>query len=117
MEEGNETAAWAAVDGDTGSEGKRRRRYFVSLIDESIYKKGVFQRLRRRHKVRVVGGSLLFRILEGCAGRGGMVSSGVHPKLQRPMLMVLGAIGWTAGSRERQPFFCVRACVCVFVFF
>ncbi|CAN0464510.1 unnamed protein product, partial [Ectocarpus sp. 12 AP-2014] len=27
-------------------------RYFVSLIDESIYKKGVFQRLRRRHKVR-----------------------------------------------------------------
>ena len=28
-----------------------RRRYFVSLIDEDVYKKGVFQRLRRRHKV------------------------------------------------------------------
>lgn len=42
-----------AVDGeDAGSD--RRRRYFVSLIDESIYKKGVFQRLRRRHKVRAV---------------------------------------------------------------
>lgn len=36
------------IDGDPGA----RRRYFVSLIDESIYKKGVFQRLRRRHKVR-----------------------------------------------------------------
>lgn len=32
--------------------GEARRRYFVSLIDESIYKKGVFQRLSRWHKVR-----------------------------------------------------------------
>lgn len=34
-----------------GGLGSRKRRYFVSLIDESIYRKGVFQRLRRRHKV------------------------------------------------------------------
>lgn len=34
-----------------------RRRYFVSLIDEGVYKKGVFQRLRRRYKVSA--GSLL----------------------------------------------------------
>lgn len=39
---------------DTGKGGDSRRRYFVSLIDESIYKKGVFQRLRRRHKVRTL---------------------------------------------------------------
>ncbi|CAM9735002.1 unnamed protein product [Ascophyllum nodosum] len=31
-----------------------RRRYFVSLIDEDVYKKGVFQRLRRRHKAVVM---------------------------------------------------------------
>jgi len=42
-------AGMAAQEEDMGS---GRRRYFVSLIDESIYKKGVFQRLRRRHKVR-----------------------------------------------------------------
>lgn len=52
VEESNETVAAGTIDGDAGSERRRRRRYFVSLIDESIYKKGVFQRLRRRHKVR-----------------------------------------------------------------
>lgn len=34
-----------------------RRRYFVSLIDEGVYKKGVFQRMRKRQKVGVVGGA------------------------------------------------------------
>lgn len=34
-----------------GDDGVLRKRYFVSLIDESVYKKGVFQRMRRRHKV------------------------------------------------------------------
>lgn len=38
--------------GEPAAEHGPRRRYFVSLIDESVYKKGVFQRLRRRHKVR-----------------------------------------------------------------
>lgn len=58
MEDSDDTAALGGaaagtVDAAAGSErGERRRRYFVSLIDESIYKKGVFQRLRRRHKVR-----------------------------------------------------------------
>lgn len=47
-EEGN----GACGDGGGGDgSGDSRRRYFVSLIDEGIYKKGVFQRLRRRHKV------------------------------------------------------------------
>lgn len=31
-----------------------RRRYFVSLMDESIYRKGVFKRLRKRHKAKVL---------------------------------------------------------------
>lgn len=43
------------LDGEDGNAeeegGTSRRRYFVSLIDEGIYKKGVFQRLRGRHKV------------------------------------------------------------------
>ncbi|CAM9730061.1 unnamed protein product [Ectocarpus fasciculatus] len=37
-----------------GGGSEKKRRYFVSLIDESIYKKGVFQRLRRRHKAAVL---------------------------------------------------------------
>lgn len=47
----------------TGKGGDSRRRYFVSLIDESIYKKGVFQRLRRRHKVRIFFDAPLFSVL------------------------------------------------------
>ncbi|CAM9714067.1 unnamed protein product, partial [Hapterophycus canaliculatus] len=47
-----------ALSGGTSVEGKdgggSRRRYFISLIDESIYKKGVFQRLSRRHKAAVM---------------------------------------------------------------
>ncbi len=56
-------AAAAEAEAEAGLEareedmGSGRRRYFVSLIDESIYKKGVFQRLRRRHKVRMVLGT------------------------------------------------------------
>lgn len=42
-------------DGEDLDRGSRRR-FFVSLIDESIYRKGVFQRLRRRHKVGPAGG-------------------------------------------------------------
>eukprot|EP00903_Cladosiphon_okamuranus_P008461 g8129.t1 len=53
VEDSNPAAG--TVDGDTGSERRRRRRrYFISLIDESIYKKGVFQRLRRRHQAAVL---------------------------------------------------------------
>lgn len=50
-----------------------RRRYFISLIDESIYKKGVFQRLRRRHKVRALSTLflLLLLLLESVLGCGG----------------------------------------------
>lgn len=40
------------VEEHNGGGSEKKRRYFVSLIDESIYKKGIFQRLRRRHKVR-----------------------------------------------------------------
>ncbi|CAN0229905.1 unnamed protein product [Ectocarpus sp. 12 AP-2014] len=42
------------VEEDDGGGLEKKRRYFVSLIDESIYKKGVFQRLRRRHKAAVL---------------------------------------------------------------
>lgn len=55
----SEESVGAFLEGTSGEmagkdqEGSRRR-YFVSLIDESIYKKGVFQRLRRRHKVRAL---------------------------------------------------------------
>ncbi|CAM9557151.1 unnamed protein product [Sphacelaria rigidula] len=45
--------AGKTVDGEEREDGSKRR-YFVSLIDESIYKKGVFQRLRRRHKAAVM---------------------------------------------------------------
>ena len=31
------------------------RRYFVSLMDESIYKRGVFKRLKKRHKAKALG--------------------------------------------------------------
>lgn len=81
VEESNETAALGGasavaagtVNGDTGSERRRRRRrYFVSLIDESIYKKGVFQRLRRRHKVGSCGGGGTAAVSDsrGVRGRG-----------------------------------------------
>ncbi|CAM9759972.1 unnamed protein product, partial [Choristocarpus tenellus] len=52
---------WPGGRGVGGGGGNRsviqedsRRRYFVSLIDESIYKKGIFQKLRKRHKAAVV---------------------------------------------------------------
>ena len=89
VEESNETVAAGTIDGDAGSERRRRRRYFVSLIDESIYKKGVFQRLRRRHKVRAV----VFRI----SGR----HLGPNRLAQRPNSLVLVAIGQVPGSHER----------------
>ncbi|CAN0164739.1 unnamed protein product, partial [Laminaria digitata] len=55
VEDGSSSGAVAAAAGAVeGGEGLRRRRYFVSLIDESVYKKGVFQRLRRRHKAAVL---------------------------------------------------------------
>lgn len=70
LEESNETAS---SGGAAAGLDRRKRRYFVSLIDESIYKKGVFQRLRRRHKVRVVCTTVLpFRVSERCEGGGGV---------------------------------------------
>ena len=57
VQDENSSGAAVAVGGAAGGgKGLRRRRYFVSLIDESIYRKGVFQRLRRRHKVSAGGG-------------------------------------------------------------
>lgn len=51
MEGGEEGDEPRGVGGESKSKSKSKRRYFVSLIDESVYKKAVFFRLRRRHKV------------------------------------------------------------------